>query len=332
MIGITLGVLGAAVVTGVALERVARGRDDRALLPGQLLNVGGSNIHVTISGDGNPPVVIISGAGESSYSWLAVQRDIAKFARVITYDRAGLGSSKMKDRDHDVDPVAELRAVIDASGVPGPYLLLGHSLGGLIARRFMAMHPNDVAGMVFVDSTHEFLSDDVKFRQGMRAVRLMLGVMRLLSVAGVPRLFASLGLMPMFPERAHYQRQLTAHEYTAWLANTHRNLRSSASRDEFSIAFRLLEEAREHMQTSESARQYGDLPIAVLTNPGYGDNWLAMHRELAGRSRNSVHYVNDKKGHNVQMLNCGLVVTAVRQVVDSARSGVPITARPVDRQ
>lgn len=90
------------------------------------------------------------------------------------------------------------------------------------------------------------------------------------------------------------------------------------------MVYDLLQHARTVIDSSDNARRLGNRPIAVLTNPGFGDSWIEMHRELAKRSTNSVHYINATRGHNIQMLNPRLVTEATRQVVDSVVTGDPI--------
>lgn len=153
---IILGVLTALLVIGFIYERVSRARAGRRPIPGKLMTVGGHKIHVTDLGNDGPTVVILHGAGESSYSWIHVGREISRFARVIAYDRPGLGSSDPGPAPSADRTVDELHLLLEKVGVPGPYVLVGHSLGGVIARLYASRYPNDVAGMVMADSSHEF--------------------------------------------------------------------------------------------------------------------------------------------------------------------------------
>jgi pimeloyl-ACP methyl ester carboxylesterase len=105
---------------------------------------------------GGPTVVLESGFGNSSEVWNRVQPEVAKFARVCSYDRAGLGASDPAPTPRTVVAITEdLHALLRNADVPGPYVLVGHSLGGILARLYASYYPNEVAGMVFVDSAHE---------------------------------------------------------------------------------------------------------------------------------------------------------------------------------
>ena len=104
------------------------------------------------SADPVPSVILESGIAASSLSWALVQPEIAKFARVCSYDRAGLGWSRSPTKPRALEQmVSELAALLKAASIPPPYVLVGHSFGGLLIRAFAYWHPTDVAGLVFVD-------------------------------------------------------------------------------------------------------------------------------------------------------------------------------------
>jgi pimeloyl-ACP methyl ester carboxylesterase len=320
MLGTVAAVVAGLTAAGFAYEMISRQRDKRYALPGRLVDVGGYRLHVTDSGQGGPAVVMIPGAGDSSYSWAYVRDEVSRFSRVISYDRAGLGSSDpgpAKDMD---SIIGELHTLLQKVGVPGPYVLMGHSLGGLIARRYALRHPEQVAGMVFVDSTHESLKDDAKFRQGFTAIGAMLKLFRILSPVGFPRFLGEvLGVMPMYPERKFFAAQVGPEEHGRWTAIAYRNLTSPGAAGEVAAIFPILDESFP-LVTSD---QFGDMPVAVLTNPGFGENWVGMHKELASRSSNHIHQISDQVGHNLHFPRPDLVIGAIRHVLDQAADRAP---------
>ncbi len=121
--------------------------------PGQLVDVGGHRLHINCTGTGSPTVVIVSGLGDWSTSWGVVQPEVAKTTRVCTYDRAGLGWSDASSLPSDAAQFAkELHTLLQNANVPGPYVMVGHSLGGFIVRIFAHDYASEVAGVVLIDS------------------------------------------------------------------------------------------------------------------------------------------------------------------------------------
>lgn len=147
----------AAVLAGVAYERVARARDqDQHPAPGRLVDLGSHRLHIVCSGSGAATVVLEAGLGESSLGWAAVQRDLARTFRVCAYDRAGMAWSDPSTQPRTARRTAlELRALLAMAGESGPYIVVAHSFGAFAARTFVDLRPGDVAGLVLVDPTNE---------------------------------------------------------------------------------------------------------------------------------------------------------------------------------
>ena len=124
---------------------------------GRLYDVGGRRLLLHRSGSGSPSVVFLSGAGTVGLDYLNVQRLAAEITTSVLYDRAGTGwsnAAKLRGRT-SAQVTDELRELLSAAGVPAPYLLAGHSLGGLYARHYAQRFPDDVAGLLLLDPAHE---------------------------------------------------------------------------------------------------------------------------------------------------------------------------------
>jgi pimeloyl-ACP methyl ester carboxylesterase len=125
------------------------------------VGIGGRSLFLTRAGRGQPTVVLDAGLGADSRVWAGVIPLVAGTTRVCAYDRAGEGQSPPAPggRRTLADAVADLRALLAAAALPGPYELVGHSVGGMVARLFASTHPREVAGVVLVEATTENWSD-----------------------------------------------------------------------------------------------------------------------------------------------------------------------------
>jgi pimeloyl-ACP methyl ester carboxylesterase len=126
------------------------------LLAANLVDVGGRNLHLQCTGSGAPTVLFESGLGEGYYVWSRVQPEVAKTHRACSYDRAGIGFSDPSPTRRSVASlVDDLHLLLAKSGEKPPFILVGHSLGGLLVRRYAARFPDEVSALVLVDSAHE---------------------------------------------------------------------------------------------------------------------------------------------------------------------------------
>lgn len=148
------GVLPRTILIGVALLIASL----PTFAEERLVSIGDRRLSIDCDGEpGSPTVVLIAGGGKTAEDWVKVQPAVAKFARVCSYDRAGFGTSdKVPYAIQPLDDVVnDLHQLLTASGEQGPYILVGHSVAGIYARSYTTRFPNEVAGLVFVDSAHE---------------------------------------------------------------------------------------------------------------------------------------------------------------------------------
>jgi pimeloyl-ACP methyl ester carboxylesterase len=159
-IRILLILLGVSVFAQCALAQHIKDEGGGSASFDKLVDVGGGRrLHINCSGmnvAGGPTVVLEAGAGNDSSVWHPVQSEVAKFTRVCAYDRAGLGSSDPVPAPRTIVAlIQELHALLGNAKVTGSYILVGHSLGGILVRLYASYYPAEVVGMVLVDSAHE---------------------------------------------------------------------------------------------------------------------------------------------------------------------------------
>jgi len=294
---------------GCLYQAFATVRDRRSYPPpGNLVAVDRVNLHLHVTGSGSPTVVLETGLGGMSSAWGWIQPETAKFCRVVSYDRAGLGWSECDASPRSARLAARrLRAILRSSRLFPPYVLVGHSMGGLLVRVFTDCYPDEVTGMVLLDACHpdQHLRSpaiETHMRTGFRVLRSIpvltkLGYVRL---SGLFNAWAT-GLPP---------RQ--AAEAEAFLSSF-RHLQTT--RDE-SLAW---EELCAEVRTT---RGLGDIPLAVVTAgrdvlPGQPE----LQGELAALSSDSIHLAVRGADHVTMVTGRGhalAVVEAIRHVVQKA--------------
>jgi pimeloyl-ACP methyl ester carboxylesterase len=311
-----IAAVAAAGVASFLYQRLAEARDRRRFPPpGRLVDIGGRRLHLVTAGVGLPAVVIIPALGENVLGWLHIVRDVAVETQICVYDRAEIGWSEPPAHGRRTPDAiaADLHALLCADAIPGPYVLVGHSYGGIIARRFYAQHPEMVAGMLLVDSSHErqarrFAAAD--WRRG-PALYAWVAVRRQARILGMRRLAASLGLVRGFD--ADIAREVPV-EY----AGAYRAILLS-SRHRRAVVREILMAAH----TWGQPPGLGSIPLTVLTRAtGTGDSWpvwALLQDELATLSSSSEHIHAETAGHYIQLDEPDLVVGAIRDLVRRCR-------------
>jgi pimeloyl-ACP methyl ester carboxylesterase len=293
--------------------------------PGRLYDLGGFRVHLDVRGTGAPAVILDSAFAGTSLSWFAIQSRIASFAQVVSYDRAGFGWSDRSPSPRRVDHfVSELRRALRAAGIAPPYVLVGHSYGGWIARVYAASHLEDVAGMVLVDVPHprEWTkpSEDQRRRiqRGARLARrgaavARFGLVRLMFLPGVRKLV--LGV------RAPGERGRIENLLEKVPASLRPVLQSFWMRPETLLSLAsLIENAPESATLVDRATlSLRDRPLLVLTATRPTPDRLRDQDEVARLSSRGRQVVAERSGHWIPLEEPELVVEAVREVVSSVR-------------
>lgn len=153
---ILIGIL-VLLAIGWIYQRLSLQRDLRHFPPpGKMVDIGGYRLHIQSSGEGSPTVLLEAGFGDFSMHWKDIQARLAKFTCVVSYDRAGMGWSDSSPYARDPSRVAEeLHLALKNAGIEGPYIIMGHSLGGIFARHFARKYIDEMAGVLLLDSSYE---------------------------------------------------------------------------------------------------------------------------------------------------------------------------------
>jgi pimeloyl-ACP methyl ester carboxylesterase len=308
----------------------------RAGPPGRLVDVGGHRLHLVCAGSGTPTVVFDAALGASSLSWSLVLPEVAKVTRACAYDRAGMGWSDAGPMPRTAGRiVAELHELLHRADLPPPYVLVGHSFGGLVARLFADRHRNETAGLVLIEPAHPEdwaepgEAERKQIERGTRLCRYGAVAVRL----GIGRTISTLvGLGAVGPARALVK-----------LAS-----RGGLSRDDEGIIapmWKLPPEARRslgHIWTQSkfyealgsqiesicasaaelqqaSASTLGDLPIVTISSAGATEGRLRREEALARLSSLGRHLIARNSGHWIPLDEPQVVIDAVAQMVATAR-------------
>lgn len=306
---LALGALGLGAVVlaaGAGYERIASAGDAAAYPPaGRLVDVGGHKLHLDCRGEGSPTIVMDAGLGGSSLDWSLVQPELARTTKVCTYDRAGMGWSEAGPEPRSPSQLAEeLHTLLENGGVPGPYVLVGHSLAGKNIRMLAVDHPADVVGMVLVDARSETVEVAADMEAFAIALDAQAGIYSLARGFGVARLFGGAMLdLPRVSPALATQMALLATTPAAIAETTREGLNRTADDDALAAA------------------TLGSMPLFVVAA---GENmsdpdWAAAQTAMSELSTSGQLIVAEGSGHAVHLDQPATVIDAINRVADAVR-------------
>jgi pimeloyl-ACP methyl ester carboxylesterase len=284
---------------GYLYEQRARARDTRLYQPpGRLLDVGGYRLHLNCTGENAPTVVLDYGLEGSYLDWYKVQPEIARFARVCSYDRAGYGWSDTSPRPRVPSVMAdELYRLLQAAGEKPPYILAAHSYGSVVGQTFAFRYPNETAGLVLIDGVH--LRESPLFPL---SHRLWLRFMQWTMPLGLPRWrdWCAGG-----PPELHAMAEAA-------------NCRSRA----YATSYREWSQLGESGAEMRGITNLGDIPLVVISRDpvlGHDRDEAASHaqqqRDALKLSSNSRLIIAEGSGHDVPLARPDVIIDAVRSLV-----------------
>lgn len=308
------------VMAGMIYQTAATEADQRKFPPpGALVNVHGTMMHIYCVGEGSPTVILDSANMGTVSNWAWIQPEVATLTRVCAYDRADLGWSDLSPEPNDTRENAEaLHTLLANANVSGPYVLVGHSFGGLYVRMFAKMYPDEVVGIVFIEGT---LPDGLK-ALGQPDVMpnapsaAMIDAVPFISRLGVLRLLGFPAADPDLPEpqRSESQAYLSS---TKW---------SELIKRQYHLFPTLLAQ----MRPLYKAGSLGDIPVAVvLGSEGDGgiEEWEDLFAQQAALSTNNKTVMIDGANHSSlvdRREHAGQTSAVILEVIEAVRTSQPL--------
>lgn len=335
---LALGALAAILSAGLLYQAWGSSRDRRCLPPpGRVFDLGPRRLHFYERGNGSPAVILEAGIAGSSLGWALVQPEIATFTRVCSYDRAGLGWSDGPSSIPSIsNAVSDLHSLLAKAGVPPPYVLVGHSFGGLLARAYAANVPHEIAGLVLVDPVSLAYWSDCPARE---RARLRLGARFSRRGASLARfglvrfaLAAMLGggrVLPKLIARASAGKgRGTVERLIGEVQKLPRDVWPCiAAHWSNPKCFRAMAAALEWLpanaQEALGMNVPAQVPLVVLSAAGSTELELEERERWVRESQCGLHIRLENSGHWVQLEHPQAVVDAVRDLVLKLRGSLP---------
>ncbi len=310
---------------GLIYQWIATRSDHHAFPPpGQLVDIGGYQLHVNCVGEGSPTVILDASGGNSSANWGLVQSNVARSTRVCAYDRAGMGWSDRGPTPRDANQqVRELHALLAGARIEEPYVLVGHSYGARIARVYAKQYSREVVGMVLIDPGT--LDDDPRFpqerRDELRKEERAVALARWLAPFGLVRLLqkpSDYGDVPSQPAAAEDSFTLTTKYFRA-------------IEDQFRAMPDTLRQERQVISL-------GSIPL-IIVSATLPDNetrrvWNEINGELAKLSTNNVYRLVQGAEHQDLVRkreHAEVTMDAIQDVVQALRTGQQLPGSIIDR-
>lgn len=293
--------------------------------PGKLVDVGGYKLHIQCEGTGSPAVVMEAGLGDSSTIWAKVWPEVAKTTRVCIYDRAGLGWSEASPKPPTAKVIVEeLYTLLTNANIPAPYILIGHSIGGVYMRLFAHTYPNEVAGMVLVDSSHE--------EQMLRAPEAFVkfndeSTQKMIRQLEMFKPFAAMGVFALFPYKVPADDLMPKDAKEAYQAMA---AKGTGFLEAVIAETKAIEESMAQVRAAQ-IKTLGDIPVIVLSRgqgvlppdvklpedvvKQFDEGWQQMQKEMAGMSSRGKRIVAEESGHYIHLQQPELVIEVIKEVV-----------------
>jgi pimeloyl-ACP methyl ester carboxylesterase len=296
---------------------------------GKLIDIGGWKLHLYGQGTDKkgPTVILEAGAGDFSFDWSLVQPEVAKFARVYSYDRAGAAWSDMGPKPHTMQQsVYNLHTLLLKAKVPGPYILVGASYGALLVRLFAQQHPKEVAGIILVDGGYE------NYQMFINGKVLQPSI----DAKGIPippaKTSATQADNELTPEAQKFLKNILSKQglpstkidppYDKLPSSIQQIRIGAASQLKFFAVndndFYIEEAALMLRERHKQPYMFDKVPLIILTRGiPYEEDRIDKQKELLALSHNSKQIIAKKSGHHIQLEDPDLLVKTIKQVFEA---------------
>jgi pimeloyl-ACP methyl ester carboxylesterase len=319
------------VLTGLAAATALHAQEPARNYPppGRLLDVGGRGLHLHCSGQGSPTVILVAGGSAFSIDWALVQPKVAEGTRVCSYDRAGMAWSDPGPVDETVEQtVGDLHRLLSAAGERGPYLLVGASIGGIFIRAYQRAHAEEVAGLVFSNSSNR-VGMKVKDKSG-----LLWDLTEDELRSAFPQPATAKGPAPTRAGEPFDRLPPDLQAVRLWLdVRLWERWDPGKASPESLLSWRR-EFLREFSETDPGQeRPFGTLPVMVISSgPAATEAERSSRGGAAARldflSSNTIHIIATGSGHEIHLYQPEVVIRALARVVSAVRARVPLASVP----
>ena len=290
-------------------------------IPGKMYDVDGLKMHIYCTGSGSPTIVLESGLGDDSMIWGKTQPELSKLTRVCAYDRAGFGWSEPRDGVRDSNAIThELYGLVSQAAIAKPFILMGHSIAGIHMRAYAALHPADIAGIVFIDGStpRQDLHFPPEIERETNKILLQSEFVNIASAIGILRAMGQCD-----------QVQPGFESYAAWIKA------DSCHSSQFTSFKRELAAVPASGDETLHTGPFGNMPILILSqDPSHpmaglptslgavmSADWDGMQDDLKKLSTHSRRIIANGSTHYIQVDRAELVNLEVAKFIDEIRTG-----------